>query len=129
MAKKSVAQQRLTKLDIYLYIPNMIGYIRVLMNRFAFAQCFSNKQLFFVLYFISFVYDGVDGWCAHKFNQGMRFCVSCDMSFYWRSMSFMHIHTCTNKLLNFYTDTEHRNKDNNCGSMVVALHSNSLTVG
>ncbi|XP_050132332.1 probable CDP-diacylglycerol--inositol 3-phosphatidyltransferase 2 isoform X2 [Malus sylvestris] len=108
MAKKSVAQQRLTKLDIYLYIPNMIGYIRVLMNRFAFAQCFSNKQLFSVLYFISFVCDGVDGWCARKFNQGMRFCVSCDMSFYWRSMSFMHIHTCTNKLLNFYTDTEHR---------------------
>ncbi|KAM1120050.1 hypothetical protein ACFX2B_043550 [Malus domestica] len=69
MAKKSVAQRRLTKLDVYLYLPNMIGYVRVLMNCFAFAQCFSNKQLFSVLYFVSFVCDGVDGWCARKFNQ------------------------------------------------------------
>nr|XP_017178964.2 probable CDP-diacylglycerol--inositol 3-phosphatidyltransferase 2 isoform X1 [Malus domestica] len=81
--------------EVHVRTKRNAGYIRVLMNRFAFAQCFSNKQLFSVLYFISFVCDGVDGWCARKFNQGMRFCVSCDMSFYWRSMSFMHIHTCT----------------------------------
>ncbi|KAM1833415.1 hypothetical protein ACFX13_023241 [Malus domestica] len=56
--------------EVHVRTKRNAGYIRVLMNRFAFAQCFSNKQLFSVLYFISFVYDGVDGWCAHKFNQG-----------------------------------------------------------
>ncbi|BBH08613.1 phosphatidylinositol synthase 1 [Prunus dulcis] len=76
MAKKSVTQRRLTKLDVYLYIPNIIGYIRVLMNCFAFAQCFSNKQLFSILYFVSFVCDGVDGWCARKFNQELDNIVS-----------------------------------------------------
>ena len=94
MAKKSVPQPRLTKLSVYLYIPNIIGevfmyltvwywlnivnsmllsnyivklytilqslfiltgnagYIRVLMNCYAFAICFSNKQLFSFLYFV-----------------------------------------------------------------------------
>ncbi|KAJ8767023.1 hypothetical protein K2173_012534 [Erythroxylum novogranatense] len=45
------------------------GFIRILTNCFAFAICFSNKQLFCLLYFLSFVCDGIDGWCARKFNQ------------------------------------------------------------
>ncbi|XXG84661.1 hypothetical protein AAC387_Pa10g2130 [Persea americana] len=56
-------------LSVYLYIPNIIGYIRVLMNCVAFACCFSDKKLFAVLYFVSFVCDGLDGWFARKFNQ------------------------------------------------------------
>ncbi|KAJ9538065.1 hypothetical protein OSB04_030798 [Centaurea solstitialis] len=50
MASKS----RPRTISVYLYIPNIIGYIRVLMNCFAFGICFSNKELFSVLYFISF---------------------------------------------------------------------------
>ncbi|XP_062087317.1 probable CDP-diacylglycerol--inositol 3-phosphatidyltransferase 2 [Humulus lupulus] len=77
MARKS--GPRLTMLSVYLYIPNIIGYIRVLMNCFAFAQWFSNKKLFSVLYFISFVCDGIDGWCARKFNQVSTFGAVLDM--------------------------------------------------
>ncbi|KAH7574888.1 hypothetical protein JRO89_XS02G0017800 [Xanthoceras sorbifolium] len=58
------------KLSVYLYIPNIIGYIRVLLNCYAFAVCFSQKWVFSILYFVSFVCDAVDGWCARKFNQG-----------------------------------------------------------
>ncbi|KAE9454452.1 hypothetical protein C3L33_13626, partial [Rhododendron williamsianum] len=65
MAKES----RPRKLSVYLYIPNIIGYIRVLMNCFAFYICSSNKKLFSVLYFVSFVCDALDGWFARKFNQ------------------------------------------------------------
>ncbi|XP_074307873.1 CDP-diacylglycerol--inositol 3-phosphatidyltransferase 1-like [Silene latifolia] len=54
---------------IYLYVPNIIGYIRVLMNCVAFALCFSHKHIFAVLYFVSFVCDGIDGWFARKLNQ------------------------------------------------------------
>ncbi|XP_042980594.1 CDP-diacylglycerol--inositol 3-phosphatidyltransferase 1-like isoform X2 [Carya illinoinensis] len=67
MAKKTTTTPG--KLSVYLYIPNIIGYIRIIMNCIAFAQCFSNKWLFSILYFFSFVCDGVDGWCARKFNQ------------------------------------------------------------
>ncbi|TXG64751.1 hypothetical protein EZV62_011745 [Acer yangbiense] len=59
------------KLSVYLYIPNIIGYIRVLLNVYAFAICFSQKWVFSTLYFVSFVCDAVDGWCARKFNQGI----------------------------------------------------------
>lgn len=65
--------------SVYLYIPNIIGYIRVLMNIVAFALCFSNKWLFAILYFISFVCDGVDGWFARKFNQVSTFGAVLDM--------------------------------------------------
>ncbi|KAL9243831.1 hypothetical protein vseg_017673 [Gypsophila vaccaria] len=54
---------------IYLYVPNIIGYIRVLMNCVAFAICYSHKGIFAVLYFVSFVCDGIDGWFARKLNQ------------------------------------------------------------
>uniref|UniRef100_A0A2P2L9T7 CDP-diacylglycerol--inositol 3-phosphatidyltransferase n=3 Tax=Rhizophora mucronata TaxID=61149 RepID=A0A2P2L9T7_RHIMU len=71
MAKKSGTKP--SKLSVYLYIPNIVGYIRILMNCFAFAICFSNKRLFCILYFISFVCDGIDGWCARKFDQVSTF--------------------------------------------------------
>ncbi|GMH17855.1 hypothetical protein Nepgr_019696 [Nepenthes gracilis] len=60
---------RVRMLTIYLYIPNIIGYLRVLMNCLAFALCFSHKGLFVILYFTSFVCDALDGWFARKFNQ------------------------------------------------------------
>ncbi|KAK1259085.1 putative CDP-diacylglycerol--inositol 3-phosphatidyltransferase 2 [Acorus gramineus] len=66
-------------LSVYLYIPNIIGYIRILMNCVAFAICFSNKKLFSILYFISFVCDGLDGWFARKFNQVSTFGAVLDM--------------------------------------------------
>ncbi|PWZ16428.1 CDP-diacylglycerol--inositol 3-phosphatidyltransferase 1 [Zea mays] len=61
--------------SVYLYIPNIIGYFRIIINFVAFAVCYSNKALFAVLYFFSFVLDGVDGWFARKFNQGLALLV------------------------------------------------------
>ncbi|KAL0908183.1 hypothetical protein M5K25_022660 [Dendrobium thyrsiflorum] len=65
--------------SVYLYIPNILGYLRVLLNVVAFALCFSSKLLFSILYFISFVCDGVDGWLARKFNQVSTFGAVLDM--------------------------------------------------
>ncbi|WOL12431.1 putative CDP-diacylglycerol--inositol 3-phosphatidyltransferase [Canna indica] len=75
MARASNKKQ----LSVYLYIPNIIGYIRVIMNIVAFALCYSNKTLFAILYFISFVCDGLDGWFARKFNQVSTFGAVLDM--------------------------------------------------
>ncbi|XP_068647362.1 CDP-diacylglycerol--inositol 3-phosphatidyltransferase 1-like isoform X2 [Aristolochia californica] len=66
-------------LSVYLYIPNIIGYVRVILNCIAFAQCFYDKRVFAILYFISFVGDGVDGWFARKFNQVSTFGAVLDM--------------------------------------------------
>ncbi|KAJ4880039.1 putative CDP-diacylglycerol--inositol 3-phosphatidyltransferase 2 [Raphanus sativus] len=72
-------KQRPAKLSVYLYIPNIVGYMRVLLNCIAFAVCFSNKTLFSLLYFFSFCCDAVDGWCARKFNQVSTFGAVLDM--------------------------------------------------
>ncbi|XP_021900335.1 CDP-diacylglycerol--inositol 3-phosphatidyltransferase 1-like [Carica papaya] len=77
MANKSKPKPR--KLSVYLYIPNIVGYIRVLLNCIGFALCFSNKRLFSLLYLLSFVCDAVDGWCARKFNQVSTFGAVLDM--------------------------------------------------
>ncbi|CAI9091589.1 OLC1v1026657C1 [Oldenlandia corymbosa var. corymbosa] len=68
-----------TTVDVYLYIPNIIGYIRILMNCVAFAICFQNKILFSFLYLISFVCDALDGHFARKFNQVSTFGAVLDM--------------------------------------------------
>ncbi|KAG2291037.1 hypothetical protein Bca52824_037706 [Brassica carinata] len=73
------AKQRPAKLSVYLYIPNIVGYVRVILNCIAFAVCFSNKTLFSLLYFFSFCCDAVDGWCARKFNQVSTFGAVLDM--------------------------------------------------
>ncbi|PKI78687.1 hypothetical protein CRG98_000912 [Punica granatum] len=77
MVKNSTPRPR--KLLVYLYVPNIVGYVRVLMNCFAFAICYSNKKLFSILYFLSFVCDAIDGWCARKFNQVSTFGAVLDM--------------------------------------------------
>jgi len=46
-----MAKQRPATLSVYLYIPNIVGYMRVLLNCIAFSVCFSNKTLFSLLYF------------------------------------------------------------------------------
>ncbi|WZZ06144.1 hypothetical protein YC2023_092065 [Brassica napus] len=62
MGKKEEERARPEKLSVYLYIPNIVGYMRVVLNCVAFAVCFSNKTLFSLLYFFSFCCDAVDGW-------------------------------------------------------------------
>ncbi|XP_073141157.1 CDP-diacylglycerol--inositol 3-phosphatidyltransferase 1 [Henckelia pumila] len=66
-------------LTVYLYVPNIIGYIRILMNCFGFAICFKDKTLFSILYFVSFVCDALDGWFARKLNQVSTFGAVLDM--------------------------------------------------
>ncbi|CAN6481954.1 unnamed protein product [Victoria cruziana] len=64
---------------VYLYIPNIIGYIRIIANCIAFAHCFSDKKVFAALYFVSFVCDELDGRFARMFNQASTFGAVLDM--------------------------------------------------
>ncbi|XP_042423737.1 uncharacterized protein LOC122011412 [Zingiber officinale] len=56
--------------SVYLYVPNVIGYIRVILNCVAFSVCYSQKSLSAILYVTSFVCDALDGWFARRLNQG-----------------------------------------------------------
>ncbi|MCL7034261.1 hypothetical protein MKW94_014833 [Papaver nudicaule] len=76
---ESNKKKKQSTLSVYLYIPNITGYIRIIMNVVAFARCFQDKKLFAILYFISFVCDGLDGWLARKFNQVSTFGAVLDM--------------------------------------------------
>eukprot|EP01018_Ginkgo_biloba_P010024 Gb_05111 [translate_table: standard] len=64
---------------IYLYVPNLIGYARIMANIMAFGLCFTNKKLFAGLYFVSFVCDELDGRFARMLNQASTFGAVLDM--------------------------------------------------
>ncbi|KAJ7528666.1 hypothetical protein O6H91_15G012800 [Diphasiastrum complanatum] len=64
---------------IYLYVPNLIGYARILANIVAFGVCFTNKKLFASLYLISFICDELDGRFARMLDQCSTFGAVLDM--------------------------------------------------
>ncbi|UJR13374.1 hypothetical protein I4U23_000391 [Adineta vaga] len=57
---------------ILLYIPNLIGYIRLCLLVFAWYY-FSQPSIFLPLYIIQVLLDGIDGWTARRFNQVSKF--------------------------------------------------------
>lgn len=64
---------------IYLYIPNLIGYARILANIVAFGFAFTNKKIFVGLYLLSFICDELDGRFARLLNQTSTFGAVLDM--------------------------------------------------
>jgi len=63
---------------IYFYIPNLIGYSRIIFAALAFWNK-ENFQLFFVYYSLSAILDIADGHAARAFNQCTRFGSVLDM--------------------------------------------------
>ncbi|XP_059154103.1 uncharacterized protein LOC131939662 [Physella acuta] len=59
-------------LGILFYIPNIIGYVRIMLAAGAFIN-YDNPGTFVVLYTTSIALDGIDGYCARKFNQCSKF--------------------------------------------------------
>ncbi|EWC87052.1 hypothetical protein PFNF54_04232 [Plasmodium falciparum NF54] len=67
------------KKNVYLYIPNIIGYIRVILALLGFIISRKNLFLFVCFYSVSQVLDALDGWTARKFNQ--RVMVICIIAY------------------------------------------------
>ncbi len=59
---------KITTTDVFLYYPNLIGYLRVafMVASFVFA---ANWKLSVTFYLLAFVGDVVDGYVARAFNQ------------------------------------------------------------
>lgn len=65
--------------DVMLYIPNLIGYLRVLTAILSFI-CMKNRPIStLILYGISGFLDAFDGYAARKYNQGTRYGAVLDM--------------------------------------------------
>jgi len=64
---------------IYLLIPNLIGYLRILLVIIAFYVCFKNHYLFLVCYSLSQLLDALDGYAARYFSQATRYGAMLDM--------------------------------------------------
>eukprot|EP01088_Endostelium_zonatum_P014962 TRINITY_DN347_c0_g2_i1.p1 TRINITY_DN347_c0_g2~~TRINITY_DN347_c0_g2_i1.p1 ORF type:complete len:227 (-),score=33.97 TRINITY_DN347_c0_g2_i1:239-919(-) len=64
---------------VYFYIPNIIGYLRVLLLVAAFYVAESSYVLFFFYYLLSVVLDCVDGYAARAYGQSSRYGAVLDM--------------------------------------------------
>jgi CDP-diacylglycerol--inositol 3-phosphatidyltransferase len=66
-------------LSRFLYIPNLIGYVRVALMFIAYLGSETHPLLFFFCYFFSQFLDMFDGAAARRFNQATQFGAMLDM--------------------------------------------------
>ncbi|KAA0702003.1 hypothetical protein E1301_Tti007828 [Triplophysa tibetana] len=59
-------------IEICLYVPNVIGYIRILLVLTAWIV-YDDPARFVPLYVVSIILDGLDGWVARRLHQTSRF--------------------------------------------------------
>ena len=57
---------------VMLYIPNLIGYVRIFCMVASFFYAQDNVKLALPLYLMNFAGDAVDGWAARKFHQSSK---------------------------------------------------------
>lgn len=72
--KKSIASP-----NIYLYIPNLIGYTRIILTIWAIYNAFISWETFVVCYSVGAILDLFDGMAARRFNQSTKFGAVLDM--------------------------------------------------
>src|SRR3989338_9881913 len=65
--------------QVYFFIPNLIGYTRIILAAVAFYYAERYYGVFFVCYGLSALMDELDGRFARKFNQCSRFGAVLDM--------------------------------------------------
>lgn len=72
-------KQPWSSLDVYLLIPNLVGYLRCFLLITAFCICFSHPYWFVLCYGISQLLDGLDGYIARSMNQVSFYGAMLDM--------------------------------------------------
>jgi CDP-diacylglycerol--inositol 3-phosphatidyltransferase len=77
--RENMGKETLAAWKIYLLIPNLIGYIRILLVVLAFYICFNYPYWFLVCYSSSQLLDALDGYAARYFQQSTRYGAMLDM--------------------------------------------------
>lgn len=65
--------------DVFFFIPNLIGYLRIITALLSFFTMTKHPYYTLCLYGISGFLDAFDGYAARKYNQGTRFGAVLDM--------------------------------------------------
>ncbi|XP_065830494.1 CDP-diacylglycerol--inositol 3-phosphatidyltransferase-like [Oscarella lobularis] len=65
--------------NVFLFAPNLIGYLRVILTIAAFALIMKHPSLAGFLYFLNSLLDSLDGHLARSFNQCTKFGATFDM--------------------------------------------------
>lgn len=65
--------------SVFLFVPNVIGYVRVLTAVLSFCTMRGHPKWTLLLYGVLGFLDAFDGYAARKFNQGTRFGAVLDM--------------------------------------------------
>ncbi|EER32384.1 CDP-diacylglycerol--inositol 3-phosphatidyltransferase [Candida tropicalis MYA-3404] len=79
MTSTKTSKTPVTVKDILLYIPNLIGYFRIITGIISFLCMKNHPVLTSIFYGISGFLDAFDGYAARKYNQGTRFGAVLDM--------------------------------------------------
>jgi CDP-diacylglycerol--inositol 3-phosphatidyltransferase len=64
---------------VFLYVPNIIGYLRAVLLIVAFFFALNAPVVFIILYAVSYLLDALDGLTSRALNQDSRFGASLDM--------------------------------------------------
>eukprot|EP01083_Nonionella_stella_P130070 394733_1 len=59
--------------SVFLYVPNIVGYIRIMLCIWGISYMTTSSEYFLLLQFINCCLDYVDGYLARKLNQKSRF--------------------------------------------------------
>jgi len=65
----AIASKENLQLKIFLYVPNLIGYLRFVCVLIAFWHFKTNYMVFIISYVISHILDAADGLAARHLNQ------------------------------------------------------------
>lgn len=65
--------------NVFFFVPNIIGYIRILLLGWSFYHILDHHRFAMLLYFISYSLDALDGLTARLFNQSSLFGSILDM--------------------------------------------------
>lgn len=76
---RSPASKKSSRGNVYLFIPNIIGYFRIIAAFLAFHYATTDFLLALSLYGVSQLLDAFDGWAARIFNQSSEFGAVLDM--------------------------------------------------
>ncbi|CCE63032.1 hypothetical protein TPHA_0D03985 [Tetrapisispora phaffii CBS 4417] len=81
MSSKQAKQEKklVTSNDVFLYIPNLIGYSRVVTAVLSFMAMPNHPMYTALIYTVSCLLDALDGTMARKYNQCSKFGAVLDM--------------------------------------------------
>lgn len=78
-SSSSSKKDNITIAEIFLFIPNLIGYFRIVTAILSFLCMKNHPILTLIFYGISGFLDAFDGYAARRYNQGTRFGAVLDM--------------------------------------------------